>query len=65
MSLLHIKGALIGLLGTGRANEWVITEKFGDSLKEKEAAGAAENIPSTQPLLRKPQFHIWDRYTFV
>ncbi|KAF3455112.1 hypothetical protein FNV43_RR05560 [Rhamnella rubrinervis] len=61
MSLLHIKGALIGLLGTGRANEWVVTEKFGNSLKEKAAAEAAENITSTQPLLRKPQLHIRDR----
>lgn len=65
ISLLHIKGAVIGLLGTGRANEWIVTEKFGDSLKKKEASEAAENKTSTQSLLKKPQFHIRDRYVFI
>lgn len=38
MSLHRTKATLIGLLEAGRANEWVVTEKLGDALKNKAAA---------------------------
>uniref|UniRef100_A0A5B7B0L7 glucomannan 4-beta-mannosyltransferase n=1 Tax=Davidia involucrata TaxID=16924 RepID=A0A5B7B0L7_DAVIN len=35
MSLHRTKATFIGLLEGGRANEWVVTEKLGDALKNK------------------------------
>lgn len=35
MSFHRTKATLIGLLEAGRANEWVVTEKLGDALKNK------------------------------
>ncbi|KAI3420507.1 Glyco_trans_2-like domain-containing protein [Psidium guajava] len=35
MSLHRTKATLIGLLEAGRVNEWVVTEKLGDALKNK------------------------------
>ncbi|KAA8550235.1 hypothetical protein F0562_001919 [Nyssa sinensis] len=35
MSLHRTKASFIGLLEAGRANEWVVTEKLGDALKNK------------------------------
>ncbi|RVX20007.1 Glucomannan 4-beta-mannosyltransferase 2 [Vitis vinifera] len=35
MSFHRTKATLIGLLEAGRANEWVVTEKLGDTLKNK------------------------------
>ncbi|XP_044461229.1 glucomannan 4-beta-mannosyltransferase 9-like [Mangifera indica] len=35
MSLHRTKATFIGLLETGRVNEWVVTEKLGDALKSK------------------------------
>ena len=43
MSLHRTKAALIGLFEAGRVNEWVVTEKLGDALKNKAAADAAKN----------------------
>lgn len=43
MSLHRTKATLIGLFEAGRANEWVVTEKLGDTLKNKAAADAAKN----------------------
>ncbi|KAG2670843.1 hypothetical protein I3843_14G104900 [Carya illinoinensis] len=37
MSLHRTKATLIGLLEAGRANEWVVTEKLGDSASKKDA----------------------------
>ena len=42
MSLHRTKATLIGLFEAGRANEWVVTEKLGDALKNKAAADAAK-----------------------
>lgn len=70
MSLRHIKGALIGLLDTRRAKEWVVTEKLGDALKNNEAetsndkTSTCSNTSTTKSLLKKPQFKIRERYTF-
>ena len=35
MSFHRTKATIIGLLEAGRANEWVVTEKLGDALKNK------------------------------
>ncbi|KAL8145950.1 glucomannan 4-beta-mannosyltransferase 9-like [Apium graveolens] len=35
MSLHRTKATIIGLLEVGRVNEWVVTEKLGDSVKSK------------------------------
>ncbi|XP_019059381.1 PREDICTED: probable mannan synthase 7 isoform X2 [Tarenaya hassleriana] len=40
MSLLRTKALVMGLLETGRVNEWVVTEKLGDPLKTKLIAEA-------------------------
>lgn len=67
MSLRHIKGALIGLLDTRRANEWVVTEKLGDALKNNEAETSNDKTSTcstTKSLLKKPQFKIRERYMF-
>ncbi|KAK2981512.1 hypothetical protein RJ640_030974 [Escallonia rubra] len=47
MSLHRTKATFIGLLETGRVNEWVVTEKLGNALKTKEAMKAPK-----RPLLR-------------
>ncbi|XP_004506130.1 glucomannan 4-beta-mannosyltransferase 2 [Cicer arietinum] len=41
MSLHRTKATLIGLLEYGRANEWVVTEKLGDSVNNKTKSGDA------------------------
>lgn len=53
MSLHRAKATLIGLLEGSRANEWVVTEKLGDILKDKTASKAAT---------KKPRFRFGDRY---
>ncbi|CAH2057500.1 unnamed protein product [Thlaspi arvense] len=50
MSLHRTKAAFIGLLEAGRANEWVVTEKLGDALKNKSNTKAP----------KRPIFKIWD-----
>ena len=52
MSLHRTKATFIGLLETGRVNEWIVTEKLGDALKAK----AATKTP------RKPRFRFGERY---
>ena len=37
MSLHRTKATIVGLLEAGSANEWVVTEKLGDALKQKTA----------------------------
>ncbi|KAK9279120.1 hypothetical protein L1049_012795 [Liquidambar formosana] len=54
MSLHRTKATLIGLLEGGRANEWVVTEKLGDTQKNK-------NNPKAS---KRPRFRIGDRYGF-
>ncbi|KAB1213527.1 Glucomannan 4-beta-mannosyltransferase 2 [Morella rubra] len=46
MSLHRTKATLIGLLEAGRVNEWVVTEKLGDSANKKDAAKNKTNIKS-------------------
>ncbi|XP_031256663.1 glucomannan 4-beta-mannosyltransferase 2 [Pistacia vera] len=58
MSLHRTKATLIGLLEAGRANEWVVTEKLGDTLKNK--AAEAKNKTNTK-IFKRPRFKIADR----
>ncbi|RWW60251.1 hypothetical protein BHE74_00032768 [Ensete ventricosum] len=44
MSLHRCKAVLIGLLETGRVNEWIVTEKLGDTLKSKSDACATKRF---------------------
>ncbi|URE48262.1 Glucomannan 4-beta-mannosyltransferase 9 [Musa troglodytarum] len=43
MSMHRMKAALIGLLETASVNEWVVTQKLGDTLKEKMQTNAVES----------------------
>ncbi|TQE13278.1 hypothetical protein C1H46_001085 [Malus baccata] len=67
MSLHRTKATLIGLLETARSNEWVVTEKLGDIVKNK-AAEAAKNKTAdankTKPaskLFKRPRFKFGNR----
>lgn len=54
MSLHRTKATLIGLFETGRANEWVVTEKLGDATKKS---------PKKAP--KRPRFRLGSRYTSI
>lgn len=58
MSLHRTKATFIGLLEAGRANEWVVTEKLGDALKNK-AADAKNKTNTKAP--KKPKIKFADR----
>lgn len=58
MSLHRTKATFIGLLEAGRANEWVVTEKLGDALKNKAAEG--KNKTNTKAS-KRPKFKFADR----
>ncbi|CDP15350.1 unnamed protein product [Coffea canephora] len=51
MSLHRTKATFVGLLESSRVNEWVVTEKLGDALKNKSAVKA----------IRKPRFRFGER----
>ncbi|KAE9589843.1 hypothetical protein Lal_00021513 [Lupinus albus] len=55
MSMHRTKATLIGLLDTGRVNEWVVTEKLGDALKTKFGAKTP----------KKPRIQIGERFHFL
>ncbi|KAJ7972358.1 Glucomannan 4-beta-mannosyltransferase 9 [Quillaja saponaria] len=42
MSLHRTKAAIIGLLEANRVNEWVVTEKLGNTMKQKNNAKASK-----------------------
>ncbi|PQM39694.1 glucomannan 4-beta-mannosyltransferase 2 [Prunus yedoensis var. nudiflora] len=58
MSLHRTKATLIGLLETGRANEWVVTEKLGDIVKNKAAEAAKKPAPK---FFKRPKFKFGNR----
>lgn len=58
MSFHRTKATFIGLLEAGRANEWVVTEKLGDALKNK--AADAKNKTNTKAL-KKPKIKFAER----
>lgn len=51
MSLHRTKAAIIGLLEANRVNEWVVTEKLGNQIKQKNAKAS-----------KKPRSQIGERY---
>jgi beta-mannan synthase len=56
MSLHRTKAALIGLLEAGRVNEWVVTEKLGNTLQK-----AADARKANTKAPRKFRFKFTDR----
>ncbi|KAI4322366.1 hypothetical protein L6164_022069 [Bauhinia variegata] len=62
MSLHRTKATLIGLLEAGRANEWVVTKKLGDSVnKKKEEESGKNKIMNIMKVFRRPKFKIGER----
>ncbi|GAA0146389.1 hypothetical protein LIER_36303 [Lithospermum erythrorhizon] len=53
MALHRTKAAFIGLFESKRANEWVVTEKLGDALKNKSK--------DSKPASKKPRLNLGDR----
>ena len=53
MSLHRTKAAIIGLLEANRVNEWVVTEKLGNTMKQK----------NNLIVLTKPRPQTGERYT--
>ena len=53
MSLHRTKAAIIGLLEANRVNEWVVTEKLGNLMKQKNAKAS-----------KKSRSQIGERYLF-
>ncbi|XP_047166278.1 glucomannan 4-beta-mannosyltransferase 2 [Vigna umbellata] len=60
MSLHRTKATFIGLLEYGRANEWVVTEKLGDSVnannKNKSGDAAKKNVATKAPKKTRSKF---------
>uniref|UniRef100_A0A7N1A783 glucomannan 4-beta-mannosyltransferase n=1 Tax=Kalanchoe fedtschenkoi TaxID=63787 RepID=A0A7N1A783_KALFE len=46
MSMLRTKATIMGLLEAGEVNEWVVTQKLGDALKDK----LGDNVLETRPV---------------
>ncbi|KNA10420.1 hypothetical protein SOVF_144400 [Spinacia oleracea] len=63
MSLHRTKATLIGLFEAGRANEWVVTEKLGDSQKNK--GNAKEKSSSIKAAMKKVRAKVLDRMNFL
>ncbi|KAM0999959.1 hypothetical protein ACFX2A_006761 [Malus domestica] len=67
MSLHRTKATLIGLLETARSNEWVVTEKLGDIVKNKAAEAAknktadANKTKAASKLFKRPRFKFGNR----
>lgn len=59
MSLHRTKATLIGLFEAGRVNEWVVTEKLGDTVKNKAAADAKNKNNIKAP--KRLKFKFTDR----
>ncbi|KAA8518630.1 hypothetical protein F0562_016104 [Nyssa sinensis] len=53
MSLHRTKATIIGLFEAGRVNEWVVTEKLGDTLKTTKAG--------TKTAAKRPRLRIGER----
>jgi len=59
MSLHRTKATIIGLLEAGRANEWVVTEKLGDSQKNK--TNAKDKPTNVKAAVKKARSKILER----
>lgn len=65
MSLHRTKATFIGLLEAGRANEWIVTEKLGDSMNNKNKIGDnAKNKTNVTIAIRKSRFKFGERSVF-
>lgn len=60
MSLHRTKATFIGLLEAKRANEWVVTEKLGDALKNNNKSKSSGKAPP-----KKLGFKFGDRQVFI
>lgn len=60
MSLHRTKAAIIGLLEANRVNEWVVTEKLGNAMRQLPKNNAR---PSTQRT--RFRFRIIERYQLL
>ncbi|OAY38137.1 glucomannan 4-beta-mannosyltransferase 2 [Manihot esculenta] len=58
MSFHRTKATFIGLLEAGRANEWVVTEKLGNTLQKN--ADASKNKTNVKTI-KRPRFKFTDR----
>lgn len=63
MSLHRTKATIIGLLEAGRANEWVVTEKLGDSQKNK--ANAKDKPTNVKAAVKKARSKILERMNYL
>jgi beta-mannan synthase len=61
MSLHRTKATFIGLLEAGRANEWVVTEKLGDSAIKNKSGDASKNKTNTKAAPKRPRSKFADR----
>ncbi|KAM3692788.1 hypothetical protein ACJW31_08G115000 [Castanea mollissima] len=61
MSMHRTKATWIGLLGAGRANEWVVTEKLGDSATKNKSGDASKNKTNTKSAPKRLRFKFADR----
>ncbi|KAE8037501.1 hypothetical protein FH972_010087 [Carpinus fangiana] len=61
MSLHRTKATFIGLLEAGRANEWVVTEKLGDSAFKNKSGDASKNKTNTKAPPKRPRSKFADR----
>ncbi|XP_028776874.1 glucomannan 4-beta-mannosyltransferase 2-like [Neltuma alba] len=65
MSLHRTKATFIGLLEAGRANEWVVTAKLGDSVNNKNKADAAKNKTNVTKPIKKPRLKFAERFNLL
>ncbi|XP_075634429.1 glucomannan 4-beta-mannosyltransferase 2 [Castanea sativa] len=61
MSMHRTKATWIGLLGAGRANEWVVTEKLGDSATKNKSGDASKNKTNAKSAPKRLRFKFADR----
>lgn len=66
MSLHRTKATFIGLLEAGRANEWVVTEKLGDSVNnnKNKAGDSTKNKTNVTKAIKKPRSKLVERSVF-
>lgn len=64
MSLHRTKATLIGLFEAGRVNEWVVTEKLGDSVNKTKADAAKNKANHIIKSAKKSRLRISERSEF-
>ncbi|KAK9999496.1 hypothetical protein SO802_019099 [Lithocarpus litseifolius] len=61
MSMHRTKATWIGLLEAGRANEWVVTEKLGDSATKNKSGDVSKNKTNAKSAPKRLRFKFADR----